>query len=106
ARGDTRLVQAVEQVFGVESGCPVGDQVVEFAHAGAAGGVGGIALVGGQFRPAHEGGEAGEHGVLVGGDEDEIAARGGVDVAGGHVRQHGAGAFALVAGERPFGQQR
>ena len=104
--GHPALVQRAQQVIRLHGGRPHADQVVELGHVGAAGAVGGVPLVVGELRASHHRGQPPEHRVLVGGDEDQLAVAGRVDVARRDVRQHAARPLPLVAGQGPLGEQR
>ena len=70
------LVQPRLERCAVDGPRPLGDQLVELGLAIAARAVGGVARITGELGPAHRLGETGEHGILVGGDQDPLAVLG------------------------------
>ena len=100
------LHQQGVQVGRAQRGRPLGDQAVELVLVLPPGPVGGVAGVVGQLGAAHGPGQAAEHHVVVGGDEDHLAVGGGVHVGRGDVGQHRPGALPDVAGGGVLGDQR
>ncbi len=94
------------EFLGIDGPGPVRNYVVEFLLHGPARGVRGIALVFGQFRLAHRFGEAAEHGVLVGRNQDQLTVAGRVDIGGRDVWQDRTLTLAYIAGLVVFRDQR